>query len=71
MSNETDFSIFIEKMALERKMSRWDTMIQYCAENFIDPIEVLPNIGKSLIAKFELELQEEGRLPKSTTNVIS
>ena len=67
MSNETDFSIFIEKMALERKLSRWDAMIEYCAENFIDPIEVQPNLSKSLISKMEVELQEEGRLPKSTT----
>lgn len=71
MSNETDFSIFIEKMALERKMTRWDAMIEYCAENFIDPIEVQPNLSKSLILKMEIELQEEGRLPKPTTNKIA
>lgn len=69
-STANEFSLFIEKQAVEKKMSYMDTILEYCSENFIDPTEVVPNINKSLKDKIELELQSEGKLPKSTTMAI-
>ena len=67
MSDEVDFSLFIENLAIDKKLSRMDTILLYCSENFIDPIDVVPNISKSLKDKIEMEMIEEGKLPKFTT----
>ena len=47
-----------------------DAILHYCSENFIDPIDVVPNISKSLKDKIEMEMIEEGKLPKFTTSVV-
>lgn len=67
MSDELDFSLFIENLANEKKLSRMDAILFYCSENFIDPIDIVPNISKSLKDKIEMEMIEEGKLPKFTT----
>lgn len=70
MSDELDFSLFIENLANEKKLSRMDAILFYCSENFIDPIDIVPNISKSLKDKIEMEMIEEGKLPKFTTSVV-
>lgn len=70
MSEEVDFSLFIENMAIEKKLSRMDTILLYCSENFIDPIDVVVNISKALKDKIELEMIEEGKLPRITTCAV-
>lgn len=66
-SSANEFSLFIETLSNEKRISKMDAILEYCNENFIDPIDVVPNINKSLKDKIELELQNEGRLPKGTT----
>ena len=70
MSDELDFSLYIERLAVDKKLSRMDAILHYCSENFIDPIDVVPNISKSLKDKIEMEMIEEGKLPKFTTSVV-
>lgn len=65
-----EFSLFIEKLSTEKRLSKMDAILEYCNENFIDPIDVVPHISKSLKDKIELELQDEGKLPKSSTMSI-
>lgn len=65
-----EFSLFIENLSVEKKMTKMDTILEYCADNFIDPIEVVPNISKSLKDKIELELQAEGKLPQNTSSSV-
>jgi len=70
MSDEVDFSLFIENLANDKRLSRMDAILLYCADNFIDPIDVVPNISKSLKDKIEMEMIEEGKLPKFTTSEV-
>lgn len=70
MSEEVDFSLFIETMAIEKKMTRMDAILLYCSENFIDPIDVVVNISKSLKDMIELEMIDEGKLPRITTCAV-
>jgi len=70
MSEEVDFSLFIETMAIEKKLTRMDAILLYCSENFIDPIDVVANISKSLRDMIELEMIEEGKLPRITTCAV-
>lgn len=70
MSEEVDFSLFIETMAIEKKITRMDAILLYCSENFIDPIDVVVNISKSLKDVIELEMIEEGKLPRITTCAV-
>lgn len=67
---EVDFSLFIEKLSIEKRLSRMDTILLYCENNFIDPIDIVPNISKSLKDKIEMEMISEGKLPKFTTCMI-
>jgi hypothetical protein len=70
MRDETEFSLHIENLAIEKKLTRMDAILSYCEENFIDPIDIALNISKSLRDKIEMEMIEEGKLPRSTTSVI-
>jgi hypothetical protein len=70
MSAEVDFSLFIENMAIEKKITRMDAILLYCSENFIDPIDVVPTISKALKDKIEMELIEEGKLPRISTSTV-
>lgn len=69
-STPNEFSLFIEKLAHEQGMTNMDTILKYCAENFIDPEEVASNINKSLKDKIEMEMQLEGKLPQFTSTQI-
>jgi hypothetical protein len=70
INTANEFSLFIETLANEKNLSKMEAILDYCAENFIDPVEVVPHISKSLRDKIEYELQQEGRLPKSTTMTL-
>lgn len=69
-STPNEFSLFIEKLSVEKKTTKMDTILEYCAENFIDPVDVVQNINKSLKDKIEIELQAEGKLPQFTSATV-
>ena len=58
------FSLFIEKMAKEKRMPYLDAVLEYCEKNFIDPQDVASLINKSLRDRIEVELREANVLPK-------
>ena len=70
MSEEVDFSLYIETMAIEKKITRMDAILLYCSDNFIDPIDIVSNISKSLKDMIELEMIEEGKLHRITTCAV-
>lgn len=70
MNIEVEFSQYIEKKAFEKHLTKMDMILEFCADNFIDPMEVVPLISQSLKDKIEIELQEEGKLPKFSTAII-
>ena len=60
----SSFSLYIEKVAKEKKMQYMDAVLQYCADNFIDPDDIAKMINKSLRDKIEVEMREANMLPK-------
>ena len=60
----SSFSLYIEKVAKEKRMPYMDAVLQYCADNFIDPDDIAKMINKSLRDKIEVEMREANMLPK-------
>ena len=59
-----EFSLYIEQIVLEKKMSYMDAVLDYCKENFLEPDDVSKLINKSLKDKIEMEFREMNYLPK-------
>lgn len=62
-----EFSLYIETIALEKRISQLDAILEYCEENYIDPTDIVPLINSTLKSKLERLYQENGMLPKSTS----
>jgi len=62
--SSNDFSIHIEKMAIEKRITHTDAVLAYCQENFLEPEDVASLINKSLKDKIELDFREANMLPK-------
>lgn len=65
--NAAQFSLFIEQMASEKKMSHMDAVLKYCEENFIEPDEIKSLINKTLKDKIEVDMREANLLPKQAS----
>lgn len=65
--NSTDFSLHIETLATELRLSHMDAVLHYCSENYLEPDEVVSLISKSLRDKIELDMKEANMLPKTAT----
>lgn len=59
-----EFSIFIEKIAVESKVSHLDAILKYCSDHMIEPEEIASKINKSLKEKIERDFIELNYLPK-------
>lgn len=58
------FSIHIEKLAAEKRMSHLDAILNFCEQHTIDPADVASKINKSLKEKIEQDFRELNYLPK-------
>ena len=65
--NAAQFSLFIEQMATEKRMSHMDAVLKYCEENFLEPDEVKSLINKTLKDKIEVDMREANLLPKQAS----
>ncbi len=63
--NANEFSLHIEKMVQEKRLSHMDAVLDYCKENFLEPSDITKLINKSLKDKIEIEFQEMNYLPKT------
>jgi len=61
-SNE--FSLHIEKIALEKKLNHMDAVLWYCEQHSLEPSDIAKKINKSLKAKIENDFRELNYLPK-------
>ena len=61
------FSLHIEQLANESKLSYIETIIQYCEENSLEPSDVAKFINKPLEDKIENDFRELNMLPKVPT----
>lgn len=65
--NAAQFSLFIEQMAAEKRMTHMDAVLKYCEDNFIEPDEIKSLINKTLRDKIEIDMREANLLPKQAS----
>lgn len=59
-----EFSLYIEQVVREKRLSYMDAILAYCKENFLEPEDVAKLINKSLKDKLEMDFREANYLPK-------
>ena len=64
MQTTKSFSLKIEQIALEKKITHMDAVLWYCSENEIDPSTVARLISKGLKEKIEVNAADLNYLPK-------
>lgn len=63
----TEFSMYIDRVSIHKNISQLDAILEYCADNYIDPIDIVPLINSTLKSKLEHNFRDNGMLPKATT----
>lgn len=61
-SNE--FSLYIEQIVNEKRITHMDAILEYCKENYLEPEDIAKLVNKSLKEKIALNMQELNYLPK-------
>jgi KaiC/GvpD/RAD55 family RecA-like ATPase len=62
-----EFSLYIEQMVKDKRLSYMDAVLEYCKENYLEPEDVSSLINKSLKDKIEMDFRELNYLPKQAT----
>lgn len=65
--NSASFSLFIEEIVKEKRISHMDAVLKYCQDNFVEPDEIKSLINKTLKDKIEVDMREANLLPKQAT----
>jgi KaiC/GvpD/RAD55 family RecA-like ATPase len=60
-----EFSLHIEQIVREKRITYMDAVLEYCKENFLEPDDVAKLINKSLKEKIAMDMQELNYLPKT------
>lgn len=59
-----EFSLHIEQMVRDSKMTYMDAVLEYCKENYLEPEDVSKLINRSLKDKIEMNFRDLNYLPK-------
>jgi hypothetical protein len=59
-----EFSLHIEGLVRDKRISYMDAVLEYCKENYLEPQDVASLINKSLKEKIEMNFRELNYLPK-------
>lgn len=59
-----EFSLHIESMAVEKRMSHLDAVLAFCEKHKVEPDDIASKINKSLREKIEHDFRELNYLPK-------
>jgi len=59
-----EFSLHIEQMVRDTKLTYMDAVLEYCKENYLEPEDVAKLINKSLKDKIEMNFRDLNYLPK-------
>ena len=59
-----EFSLHIEQMVRNSKMTYMDAVLEYCKENYLEPEDVSKLINRSLKDKIEMNFRDLNYLPK-------
>lgn len=62
-----EFSLHIEQLVQQHKISHMDAVLKYCVDNMLEPEEIAGKINKSLKEKIALNMQELNYLPKQAS----
>lgn len=65
--NASHFSLYIEELALNKKITHMEAVLLYCEENSVEPDEIKLLINKPLRDKIEIDMREANLLPKQAT----
>lgn len=65
--NAASFSLFIEDIVKQKRITHMDAVLKYCADNYIEPDEIKSLINKTLKDKIEQDMRDGGLLPKQAT----
>ena len=65
--NAAQFSLHIEQMASEKRMTHMEAVLKYCEENFVETDEIKSLINKTLRDKIEIDMREANLLPKQAS----
>jgi len=62
-----EFSLYIEELVQEHRISHMDAVLKYCEDNLLEPEEIAAKINKALKEKIALNMQELNYLPKQAS----
>lgn len=65
--NSTAFSIHIEEIASNKRITHMEAVLDYCTQNFVEPDEIKSLINKTLKDKIENDMIEANMLPRKAT----
>lgn len=65
--NAAAFSLHIEQLAREHRLSHMDAVLKYCEDNYLEPDDIKSLINKTLKDKIENDMREANMLPKQAT----
>ena len=64
MQSAKSFSLEVEKLALEKKITHMEAVLWYCSQEGIEPDTVSPLISKALKEKIEANARDLNFLPR-------
>ena len=65
--NSKQFSLYIEKVVQEKRITHMDAVLEYCKENYLEPEDISKLINKSLRDKIKVNATELNYFPKQAT----
>lgn len=65
--NAASFSLHIEEMTQQHRISHMDAVLKYCQDNYLEPDDIKNLINKPLKDKIENDMREANMLPKQAT----
>lgn len=66
LDKSDQFSLNIEAEALQSNQSIIDTLLKFCDEHRMEPVDIIPHINRSLKEKLENEFIEARMLPRKS-----
>lgn len=65
--NPRQFSLYIEKVVKDKKITHMDAVLEYCKDNFLEPNDIKKLINKSLKDKIKVNATDLNYFPKPAT----
>jgi hypothetical protein len=63
----SSFSLHIEKIAADNRLSYMDAVLKYCQDNYLEPDDIKHLINKTLKDKIEQDMMDANLLPKKAS----